>query len=135
CHCEARLALQPPSTHTHQGSSHGNGVTEHGTAEFLASRIIPTGKLEVAMAPVHRLPPLAVGILTLVTIGTYGWVDHAEARAATQVSMPTAHVWVSTPDGAHRMDDSGSVAFHRGGSSKLTITVDPRLRYARMAGC
>lgn len=47
---------------------------------------------------------------------------------------PTAHVWVTTPDGVLRMADQGAVAFHRGGSPKLTITVDPSLRYQRMDG-
>src|SRR4029450_8062565 len=49
-------------------------------------------------------------------LGGPGRLGLAEAQAATQSSMPAAHVWISTPDGTHRMDDWGSVAFHRGGS-------------------
>ena len=36
-----------------------------------------------------------------------------------------AHVWVTTPDGAMKMADRGTVPFRAGGSSQLTITVDP----------
>ena len=39
-------------------------------------------------------------------------------------ALPSAHVWVTTPDGSLRMSDRGSVAFHAGGSTALTITVD-----------
>ena len=48
---------------------------------------------------------------------------------------PRAHVWVTTPDGAERMHDRGTVAFAPGaGSDRLTITVDPSLRYQKMDG-
>ena len=86
------------------------------------------------MALVRRPSLLAVGLLTLAMAGAPGRLGHAEAQLATPPSMPSAHVWVSTPDGTHRMDDWGTVAFHRGGSSKLTITVDPSLRYQRWTG-
>ena len=86
------------------------------------------------MAHVRRPSLLAVGLLTLAMAGAPGRLGHAEAQLAAPPSMPSAHVWVSTPDGTHRMDDWGTVAFHRGGSSKLTITVDPSLRYQQMDG-
>jgi glucosylceramidase len=48
---------------------------------------------------------------------------------------PRAHVWVTTPDGVERMHDRGTVAFAPGaGSDRLTITVDPSLRYQTMDG-
>jgi glucosylceramidase len=48
---------------------------------------------------------------------------------------PRAHVWVTTPDGVERMHDRGTVAFAQGaGSDRLTITVDPSLRYQTMDG-
>jgi glucosylceramidase len=86
------------------------------------------------MALVHRPSLLAVGLLALAMAGAPGRVGLAEAQLATTPPMPSAHVWVSTPDGTHRMDDGGTVAFHRGGSSRLTITVDPSLRYQQMDG-
>ena len=86
------------------------------------------------MAVVRRPSLLAVGLLTLAMAGTPGRLGLAEAQLASAPSTPAAHVWVSTPDGTHRMADWGTVAFHRGGSSRLTITVDPSLRYQQMDG-
>ena len=44
-------------------------------------------------------------------------------------------MWVTTPDGLERMHDRGTVAFAPGaGSDRLTITVDPSLRYQTMDG-
>ena len=53
---------------------------------------------------------------------------------AAAMAAPKAHVWVTTPDGAQRMSDQGSVPFARGGSDELTISVDPSRRYQRMDG-
>ena len=50
-------------------------------------------------------------------------------------ASPQARVWVTTPDGAERMHDRGTVPFARGAASKqLTITVDPSRRYQTMDG-
>src|SRR3954464_62253 len=51
------------------------------------------------------------------------------AAAAT-----AAHVWVTTPDGAMKLSDRGTVPFHDGPSSALTVTVDPSRGYQRMDG-
>ena len=56
------------------------------------------------------------------------------AGSGTTAAPPRAHVWITTPDGAMKMSDQGSVAFHRGGSSNLTVTVDPSRGYQRMDG-
>ncbi|MDP9133545.1 MAG: discoidin domain-containing protein [Actinomycetota bacterium] len=58
----------------------------------------------------------------------------AIAAAAPAAAAPTAQVWVTTPDGAERLADRGSVAFERGGSDELTISVDPSRVYQRMDG-
>jgi glucosylceramidase len=71
---------------------------------------------------VRRALVLAIGVALSVT---------APAVAA---APPAAHVWVTTPDGAMKMSDRGSVPFRPGGSDALTITVDPSRRYQRMAG-
>ena len=55
----------------------------------------------------------------------------APPAAATE---PTAHVWVTTPDGALKMSDRGAVSFRAGGSDALTISVDPSRRYQTMDG-
>jgi glucosylceramidase len=49
-------------------------------------------------------------------------------------SAPTARVWVTTPDGAMRLSERGSVEFRPGGSSSLTISVDPSRAYQTMDG-
>jgi glucosylceramidase len=54
--------------------------------------------------------------------------------APAAAAAPKAHVWVTTPDGAQRMSDNGTVPFTRGGSDELTISVDPSRRYQRMDG-
>src|SRR5215207_11201757 len=56
------------------------------------------------------------------------------AVPAAAAPAPAAHVWVTTPDGAMRMSDRGSVPFRPGGSDALTITVDPSRAYQTMAG-
>src|SRR4051812_35449960 len=54
--------------------------------------------------------------------------------APAALAAPKAHVWVTTPDGAHRMNDNGTAEFARGGSGELTISVDPSRTYQRMDG-
>jgi glucosylceramidase len=54
--------------------------------------------------------------------------------ASSHAAAPKAHVWVTTPDGAQKMNDNGAVAFARGGSDELTISVDPSRSYQRMDG-
>ena len=49
-------------------------------------------------------------------------------------ALPSAHVWITTPDGTQRMHDAGAVAFRQGASANLTVTVDPSRVYQRMDG-
>jgi glucosylceramidase len=58
----------------------------------------------------------------------------SRAPAAAAVSLPSAHVWVTTPDGSQRLTDEGQIAFQAGGSASLTVTVDPSRSYQRMDG-
>jgi glucosylceramidase len=58
----------------------------------------------------------------------------AAARSHRHEGLPSAHVWITTPDGSLKMADQGSVAFHTGPSSALTVTVDPSRTYQRMDG-
>jgi glucosylceramidase len=58
----------------------------------------------------------------------------AAAAPATAAAPPAAQVWVTTPDGAMKMSDRGSVRFRTGGSGALTISVDPSRRYQTMEG-
>ena len=54
--------------------------------------------------------------------------------ASPAAAASSARVWVTTPDGAERMHDRGSVAFAPGGSDALTISVDPSRGYQSMDG-
>jgi len=54
--------------------------------------------------------------------------------AGAAPGLPSAHVWITTPDGTQRMHDAGAVAFHQGASANLTVTVDPSRVYQRMDG-
>jgi glucosylceramidase len=58
----------------------------------------------------------------------------ASTSAARHTSGPRAQVWLTTPDGTSQLSDQGTVAFRRGGSQALTITVDPSRSYQRMVG-
>jgi glucosylceramidase len=72
---------------------------------------------------------VAVAVLAMGAIAT-----QATAAGADASSTPRAHVWITTPDGAMKMSDQGSVPFRQGGSSNLTVTVDPSRTYQRMDG-
>jgi glucosylceramidase len=54
--------------------------------------------------------------------------------AAPAAADTSAHVWVTSPDGALKMADRGSAAFAPGGSGELTVSVDPSRVYQRMDG-
>ena len=54
--------------------------------------------------------------------------------AASPAAAASARVWVTTPDGAEKMHDRGTVDFAPGGSDEVTISVDPSRRYQSMDG-
>jgi glucosylceramidase len=58
----------------------------------------------------------------------------AMSLASAAGAAPDAHVWVTTPDGAMKLSDRGTVPFQSGPSRALTVTVDPSRRYQRMDG-
>jgi hypothetical protein len=57
-----------------------------------------------------------------------------QVLAAAPPTLPSAHVWVTTPDGSMRMADLGATPFRPGASTNLTVTVDPSRVYQRMDG-
>jgi glucosylceramidase len=75
---------------------------------------------------------LTTGVITVATAMTTGLT--ATPGSAVEAAQPSAHAWVTTPDGVSLMSDRGDVPFHSGGSTNLTITVDPSRRYQRMDG-
>jgi len=62
----------------------------------------------------------------------------ANAAAAGPGGQPpapvTAHVWVTTPDGADKLSDLGTVAFSGTATTAPTLVVDPTLTYQTMQG-
>ena len=58
----------------------------------------------------------------------------ALAVAGPAVAAPSAQVWVTTPDGALKLSNRGSVEFRPGGSEDLTVSVDPSRSYQTMDG-
>lgn len=56
------------------------------------------------------------------------------ALAAGSRAPVTAYVWVTTPDGADKLSDLGTVAFSGAPTSVPTIVVDPTLSFQTMQG-
>ncbi|MEY9893172.1 glucosylceramidase [Catenulispora sp. MAP5-51] len=57
------------------------------------------------------------------------------ASADTARTKPVAaHVWLTTPDGANRLADKGTVAFSATPATAPTVVVDPTLTYQTMQG-
>jgi glucosylceramidase len=79
--------------------------------------------------PAHRLLAGAAALAAAVAM-----LPVAATTTYADTGNPRAHVWLTSRDGGTRLADQGSVAFHRGGSDALTITVDPSRRYQRMIG-
>lgn len=70
---------------------------------------------------------LTTGVMALITALTTGLTP--ATVSALETAQPSAHAWVTTVDGAQRLSDQGDVPFHAGGSTNLTITVDPSRAY------
>jgi glucosylceramidase len=83
-----------------------------------------------------RIRFVAVALATAVT--TAGAMILAGAGAvASERSGPApvlAHVWVTTPDGADKLSDLGTVAFTGAPVTAPEIVVDPTLTFQRMQG-
>jgi glucosylceramidase len=73
-------------------------------------------------------------VARLIAVAALAVAGVTTQATAASPAPPRAHVWITTPDGAMKLSDQGSVAFHPGGSGNLTITVDPSRRYQRMDG-
>src|SRR3954451_19830161 len=56
------------------------------------------------------------------------------AAAPATAAPPTAREWLTTPDGAFKLSDSGSLPLRPGGSDRLTLTVKPSRSYQTMDG-
>ncbi len=91
------------------------------------------------MTPARRRPLVAaLPLLLSAVLVPVALTPSSSGAAAPPGERPVAaaaHAWVTTPaPGGLRMADQGSVPFTDGGSDRLTLTVDPSLRYQRMDG-
>lgn len=79
--------------------------------------------------------PLALALLAGLAAVALPEMTAQEASAAPSSAAPQAQVWITTPDGSQKMQQHEPVSFRpTSGSDKLTITVDPSLRYQEMDG-
>ena len=69
----------------------------------------------------------AASVTTLAAAGAF-------AAAPSGPAPVSAHVWVTTPDGADKLRDLGTVAFSSGPATAPTIVVDPTLTFQTMQG-
>ena len=75
-------------------------------------------------------PLAAVCATTLTAVGAFA---AGSARSAGPAPV-LAHVWVTTPDGADKLSDLGTVAFSDASATAPAIVVDPTLSFQRMQG-
>lgn len=90
------------------------------------------------MAHAHlRFPVLAAaaGIaLSLSAVSASARPAAPDQSAAPASVSPTAHVWITTPDGTHKLTDSGSVSFTPAVPGYETVTLDPSRTFQTMTG-
>jgi glucosylceramidase len=77
----------------------------------------------------RKSTPARVALLAAVTLATA-----PPAAEPGHDGPPAARVWVTTPDRQLTLSDQGTVAFTRGASDQLTITVDPDRTFQSMVG-
>ena len=69
----------------------------------------------------------AASATTLAAVGAF-------AAGPSRPGAGVAHVWVTTPDGADKLSDLGTVAFSSAPTTAPTIVVDPTLTFQTMQG-
>jgi glucosylceramidase len=70
----------------------------------------------------------------IITAALVTSVLPATADHAHDTVHDTAHVWITTPDGAQKLTDAGTVAFTSGSASVPTVVVDPSRTFQTMSG-
>jgi glucosylceramidase len=82
----------------------------------------------------HRSRVIAVAAAAgCVALGVS--VPSASAAAVSTASAsPSAHVWITTPDGADKLTAAGSVSFGTAAPGSETVTVDPTRTFQTMTG-
>jgi glucosylceramidase len=100
-------------------------------------RVSTLGK-EILMRRVQRTStPLLFVAVTALAASVCGSVaaSAADANSAASASAATtAHVWITTADGADKLTDVGTVGFSTAPSTVPTVVVDPTETYQTMTG-
>ena len=79
----------------------------------------------------------AAAAATLLTADAPSQTRHdpsPDQRNTVRHKAPTAHVWVTTPDGQLKMEYEGTIAFAEAASEELTVTVDGKRRFQEIDG-
>ena len=79
-----------------------------------------------------RRRPLVLG--TVTSLMALSVLSGQAAQASPQPSSPTAHVWITTPDGSLKMSDQGTVTFQSGAPASETVVIDPSRTFQTMTG-
>ncbi|MDX6227671.1 MAG: glucosylceramidase [Frankiales bacterium] len=83
-----------------------------------------------------RRHPLGFAAVTsAVAVSMLGSQAGAASAGVTRPTVsPAAHVWITTPDGALKMSDQGTVSFQTGAPGAETVVVDPSRTFQTMTG-
>jgi glucosylceramidase len=76
---------------------------------------------------------LAAGVI-VAALGAAGLNATAATAAANAPGTTSAHVWITTANGADKLSDLGTVDFSTAPSTAPTVVVDPTLTYQTMQG-
>ncbi len=77
-----------------------------------------------------RAPAVTAAAILVLLCGQSGQAT-ARTRAA---GSPTAHVWITTPDGTQKLSPAAAATFHRRAASFETVVVDPSRAFQTMTG-
>ena len=76
----------------------------------------------------------ATSAVVLSLVGTQAAQALPASAHQPTATSPTAHVWITTPDGALKMSDQGTVAFQTAAPANETVVVDPSRTFQTMTG-
>jgi glucosylceramidase len=90
-----------------------------------------------APAPMSESTPVAQAedVALVDKLASEALVEKSEqSQAAAAVAVSAVNVWLTTPDGASKLQNTTTVAFGTLTTTSLTITIDPKLRYQPVQG-
>jgi len=82
----------------------------------------------------HRTLVGAAGFISALAAAAAGTTASAADAASSGAWSPTAHVWITTANGADKLSDLGTVQFSAAPSTAPTAVVDPTQTFQTMQG-